>query len=75
MDQLWKQEARRPFDQLVVNMIREVSKLTPQGHVHAQELYSAINIIQHVPPAPLLALLATKPEIAHVGDMHFRINE
>ncbi len=75
VDQLWKQEARRPFDQLVVNMIREVSKLTPQGHVHAQELYSAINIIRRVPPAPLLALLATKPEIAHVGDMHFRINE
>ena len=75
VDQIWKQEARRPFDQLVVNMIREVSKLTPQGHVHAQELYSAVNIIRRVPPAPLFALLATKPEISHVGDLHFRINE
>lgn len=75
VDQLWKQEARRPFDQLVINMIREVSKLTPQGHVHAQELYSAINIVRRVPPAPLFALLATKPEISHVGDLHFRINE
>jgi hypothetical protein len=75
VDQIWKQEARRPFDQLVMNMIREVSKLTPQGHVHAQELYSAINIVRRVPPAPLFALLATKPEISHVGDMHFRISE
>ncbi len=75
VDQIWKQESRRPFDQLVVNMIREVSKLTPQGHVHAQELYSAINIIRRVPPAPLFALLASKPEILHVGDLHFRINE
>lgn len=75
VDQIWKQEARRPFDQLVVNMIREVSKLTPQGHVHAQELYSAINIIRRVPPAPLFALLATMPQIAHVGDLHFRISE
>lgn len=75
VDQIWKQEARRPFEQLVVNMIREVSKLTPQGHVHAQELYSAINIIRRVPPAPLFALLATKSEIAHVGDLHFRIRE
>ena len=75
VDQIWKQEARRPFDQLVMNMIREVSKLTPQGHVHAQELYSAINIVRRVPPAPLLALLATNPEIAHVGDLHFRISE
>jgi len=75
VDQIWKQEARRPFDQLVVNMIREVSKLTPQGHVHAQELYSAINIVRRVPPAPLFALLATKPEISHVGDLHFRMSE
>jgi len=75
VDQIWKQEARRPFDQLVMNMIREVSKLTPQGHVHAQELYSAINIVRRVPPAPLFALLASKPEISHVGDLHFRISE
>lgn len=75
VDQVWKQEARRPFEQLVVNLIRETSKLTPQGHVHAQELYSAINIVRRVPPAPLFALLATKPEIQHVGDLYFRINE
>lgn len=75
VDQIWKQEARRPFDQLVVNMIREVSKLTPQGHVHAQELYSAVNIVRRVPPAPLFAVLMTKPEITHVGDLHFRISE
>ena len=75
VDQIWKQEARRPFDQLLMNMIREVSKLTPQGHVHAQELYSAINIVRRVPPAPLFALLANKPEISHVGDLHFRISE
>jgi hypothetical protein len=75
VDQLWKQESRRSFDQLVVSMIREMSKLTPQGHVHAQELYSAVNIVRRVPPAPLFALLATKPEITHVGDLHFRLSE
>ena len=75
VDQIWKQEARRPFDQLVMNMIREVSKLTPQGHVHAQELYSAINIVRRVPPGPLFALLTSKPEISHVGDLHFRISD
>lgn len=75
VDQVWTKDAKRPFDQLVVIMVREMSKLTPQGHVHAQELYSAINIVRRVPPAPLFALLATKPEISHVGDLHFRINE
>jgi hypothetical protein len=73
VDQLWAQDQKRPFEQLVVIMIRELSKLTPQGHVHAQELYSALNIVRRVPPAPVFAMLASKPEITHVGDLHFRL--
>ena len=75
VDQLWLQDRKRPFEKLVAEMIREMSKLTPQGHVHAQELYSAVNIVRRVPPAPLFALLASRPEFTHVGDLHFRLNE
>lgn len=73
VDQLWLQTNPRPFEKLVADMIREMSKLTPQGHVHAQELYSAVNIVRRVPPAPLFALLSSKPEFVHVGDLHFRL--
>jgi hypothetical protein len=75
VDQLWLQNNKRPFEKLVADMIREMSKLTPQGHVHAQELYSAVNIVRRVPPAPLFALLSIKPEFIHVGDLHFRLGE
>lgn len=75
VDQLWLQDRKRPFERLVADMIREMSKLTPQGHVHAQELYSAVNIVRRMPPAPLFALLSSKPEFTHVGDLHFRLNE
>ena len=75
VDQLWLQDKKRPFEKLVADMIREMSKLTPQGHVHAQELYSAVNIARRVAPAPLFALLATKPEFTHVGDLHFRLSD
>lgn len=75
VDQFWLQDKKRPFDRLVGDMIREMSKLTPQGHVHAQELYSAVNIVRRVPPGPLLALLASRPEFTHVGDLHFRLTE
>jgi len=75
VDQLWLQDRKRPFEKLVADMIREMSKLTPQGHVHAQELYSAVNIVRRVPPAPLFALLASRPEFTHVGDLHFRLND
>jgi hypothetical protein len=75
VDQLWLQNNNRPFEKLVADMIREMSKLTPQGHVHAQELYSAVNIVRRVPPAPLFALLSGNPEFIHVGDLHFRLGE
>jgi hypothetical protein len=75
VDQLWLQDRKRPFEKLVADMIREMSKLTPQGHVHAQELYSAVNIVRRVPPEPLLALLASREEFTHVGDLHFRLTE
>ncbi|HEX5807162.1 MAG TPA: hypothetical protein VFY25_00740 [Anaerolineales bacterium] len=75
VDQLWLQDRKRPFEKLVADMIREMSKLTPQGHVHAQELYSAVNISRRVPPEPLLALLASRDEFTHVGDLHFRLTE
>ena len=75
VDQLWLQNHNRPFEKLVADLIREMSKLTPQGHVHAQELYSAVNIVRRVPPAPLFALLSSKSEFVHVGDLHFRLGE
>lgn len=75
VDQLWLLDRKRPFEKLVSDMIREISKLAPQGHVHAQELYSAVNIVRRVPPGPLFALLASKPEFTHIGDLYFRLSE
>jgi len=77
IDQLWEQSSKKkqPFDRLVIQVMRELTKLNPQGHVHAQELYAAVNLVRRVPPAPILALLETSPAYKHVGDLHFRINE
>jgi hypothetical protein len=77
-DMLWEPAAqkKRPFDRLVINVIRELTKLNPQGHVHAQELYAAVNFLRRVPFAPLMALLASRPDdFVHVGDLHFRLGE
>ena len=74
VDQVWSQPSNRSFEKLVENMVREMSKLTPQGHVHAQELYSAINLVRRMPPGPLLAVLETNPGITHVGDLHFKLS-
>jgi hypothetical protein len=77
IDQVWEQmgKERPPFERIVVNMVKELAKLNPQGHVHASELYSAINIVRRCPPGPILALLASRPWFVHVGDLHFRYSD
>jgi hypothetical protein len=76
LDPLWSsQSEKRSFEELVMMVMREVTKLNPQGHVHAQELYAAVNLVRRVPPAPLFALLASQPRFVHVGDLHFRLEE
>jgi hypothetical protein len=72
LDPLW--EKNRPFEDLVTLVMRELTKLNPQGHVHAQELYAAVNLLRRVPPAPLFALLAGSSAFKHVGDLHYRID-
>ncbi|NTW09278.1 MAG: hypothetical protein HGA28_06895, partial [Anaerolineaceae bacterium] len=73
LDPIWGKH--RLFEDLVVTVMRELSKSNPQGHVHAQELYAGVNLVRRVPPAPLFALLVTNPMIKHVGDLHFRLEE
>ncbi len=64
---------RLPFEQLVADIMVELVKMNTQGHVHAQELYSALNIVRRCPPGPLLTYLTSDPKFKHVGDMHFRM--
>jgi hypothetical protein len=73
LDPLW--EKKRAFEELVVSVMREIMKVNAQGHVHAQELYAATNLVRRVPPGPLFALLARQPRFVHVGDLHFRLEE
>jgi hypothetical protein len=64
-----------PFERMLVNVVRELAKLNPQNHVHASELYAAINTIRRCPPGPILAMLVSRPWFVHVGDLHFRFDD
>lgn len=77
LDQVWKQtqKERTPFERIIVNTVRELAKLNPQSHVHASELYAAVNVIRRCPPGPILALLTSRPWFLHVGDLHFRFDD
>jgi hypothetical protein len=77
LDQIWEQPGKEhhSFERVVTNMVRELSKLNPQGHVHATELYAALNVVRRCPPGPILSLMATRSWFVHVGDLHFRLTE
>ncbi len=77
LDLAWEHRAKSPlpFEQVVVDTLRELAKLNPQSHVHAAELYSAVNVVYRCPPEQLLALLASRPWFSHVGDLHFRYDD
>ena len=65
----------RPNRKVIVNTVRELAKLNPQNHVHASELYAAVNVVMRCPPGPMLALLASRPWFIHVGDLHYRLSD
>lgn len=77
LDQAWIAREKRPlpFEQVIVDTLRELAKLNPQSHVHAAELYSAVNVMYRCPPGPILALLSSRPWFKHVGDLHFRYDD
>jgi hypothetical protein len=77
LDEVWKhpQKDQPPFERVVVNTVKELAKLNPQSHVHASELYAAINVVRRCPPGPILALLTSRPWFVHVGDLHYRLSD
>ena len=77
IDNAWKitNESNRHFTTLVREVMQDLTKVNPQGHVHAQELYSAVNLLKRCPPAPLFSILATSPWSKHVGDLYFDLAE
>jgi hypothetical protein len=77
LDQAWMQHTKNQasFERTVLMCVKELAKLNPQSHVHATELYAALNVIRRCPPGPILAHLTTQPKYLHVGDMHYRLGD
>ncbi len=73
IERLWEKYQKVPAEKVIINFVRELAKLNPQGHVHAQELYAAFNFVKRVSPGYILHLLENCSEVEHLGDLYFRI--
>lgn len=77
LDKVWERgsKQRGSLPQTVRLIITEMAKLSPQSHVHAQELYAGVNILRRCPPGPILSVLLESPWANHLGNLYFRLEE
>ena len=77
LDAYWSRpkNTQKSLNKTVILIMRELAKLNPQGHVHAQELYAATNVIRRCPPGAIVSLLINQPWAIHQGDLYFRLDE
>jgi len=77
VDSIWTNSTRQrqPVDKVILTVMRELGKLNPQGQIHAQELYAAVNVVRRTPPSVVLSTLITQPWAVHLGDLYFRLEE
>jgi hypothetical protein len=53
----------------------ELAKLSPQNHVHAQELYAGVNVLRRCPPDMILDVLIKSDWSKHLGNLYFRLED
>ncbi len=73
IEKLWTKYENYPREKVLQIIIRELAKLTPQGNVHAKEIYAAMNIIKRCSPSLILHLLNNTENIEYLGNSYYKI--
>ncbi|HQE92484.1 MAG TPA: hypothetical protein PLH19_07365 [Anaerolineae bacterium] len=71
VDSLAQQLQRASLESLLEQIFNGLAGLSLQRAVHAMTLYSVLNLLRRVPPAPMLAVLATSPRYMALGDNYW----
>jgi len=74
LDDIWDRKIyqKETIGKTIMHIMRELGKLNPQGQVHAQELYAAVNVVRRCPPSMVVFQLLQEPTIKYLGDLYFR---
>ena len=59
---------------IVDQIVPELTKLNPNGSVHAKSVYSAVNIVRRCPPGPIFYALLTNPKFRDAGNGQFALS-
>jgi len=61
------------LDAIVEQIVPELTKLNPQGMVHAKSVYSAVNMIRRMPPGPVFYALISNRKFRDMGGGFFAL--
>jgi hypothetical protein len=77
LDRLWERarSSGESLLQIMVQVLPELVKLSPQATVHAKAIYSAVNVLRRTPPGPIFALLSTEPCFIAMGGGYWTFDE
>jgi len=59
---------------LIGELIGELASFSPQQHVHAKTIYSAVNVLRRCPPAPIFAELRKNSRFNNTGGAYWRLS-
>lgn len=75
LDKLVKLHQNKTLAAIIRSIINSMARLSPQGTVHAKNIYSAVNLIRRCPPGPIFAILCANPDFEDVGDHYWKLSE
>jgi hypothetical protein len=68
VDEVWLRAETRSLTDLIGDLFPELTKLSPQGTVHAKSMYAAVNTLRRIAPGPLFVEWSKHPAVHIVGD-------
>jgi hypothetical protein len=69
------QDAGEGLLPIMIRVMPELTKLSPQGTVHAKTIYSAVNILRRTPPGPIFSVLSMEPCFIPMGGGYWAFDE
>lgn len=76
VDAMWRRvdTTQRQLSSLLAEIVPELARMNPQNTAHAKTIYSAINMVRRVPPAPIFAELVRHPAFRAMGDHYWQFD-
>ncbi len=62
------------LQEIVNQIVPELTKLNPNGTAHAKSVYSAVNIVRRCPPGPIFHALLSNPKFRDTGSGMFALS-